>query len=61
MAQNRRHEDRDGWWMNAKYDGRCADCGERIEEGDRMGWIPSERRALCPQCAYVHIGDDQEA
>jgi len=50
----------DGWWMYAKYDGRCAECNSEIEAGDRIGWVPLQKAALCKECAPEYIGEDPE-
>ena len=50
-----------GWYMDAKYDGKCWGCGEPIEEGDRIGWIPSTKSALCEDCALEMLGEDDES
>ncbi len=32
-------EPRDWRWIRSKYPGRCADCGSRYFEGDRVSWL----------------------
>lgn len=51
----------DGYWMDAKYPGRCAECNGPIDEGERIAWIPKQRAALCAECGPGHIGDDEYA
>ena len=46
--------------MDAKYDGRCAECYEPIEVGERIGYIPTEKAALCARHAEERIGPDPE-
>jgi hypothetical protein len=38
------------FWMQAKRDGKCAECGYFIMEGDRMVWDTKENKAYCEQC-----------
>lgn len=28
-------------WIDAKYSGKCAECREEIDEGDRVLWEPA--------------------
>lgn len=51
-----------GHWMTAKYPGKCGeDCGRRIEEGDRIVYIPGQKTALCSDCGPGWIGEDPDA
>lgn len=36
--------------MRAKRDGKCAECGEDLFEGDDIVWDPKERKAYCTTC-----------
>ena len=39
--------------MTARFDGACANCGERIAAGDRMRWSRAARWAWHPDCETV--------
>lgn len=48
------------FWMNAKYDGKCAECHDPVYEGERIVWDPDVGRAYCGNCGYDYIGQDPE-
>jgi len=44
---------RDPYWLNARFDGVCANpsCPNPIKQGDRIFYYPNGRKALCPSCS----------
>jgi hypothetical protein len=50
--------DAEGVWMNARYNGKCGECYEPIEEGDRIVYMTREKCALCASCGEARIGKD---
>jgi hypothetical protein len=45
------------YWITAKYEGHCAECGQVIEPGDRMVWDAQLRRAYCKDCGEDESGE----
>ena len=39
--------------FDAKYPGRCADCGDDIDEGDEIGYIDDE--ICCGDCVLAEM------
>lgn len=37
----------DAVMMNARFDGRCSDCGDDICMGDEIVHLPGEGRTVC--------------
>lgn len=46
------------FWMNAKKDGRCAECEDDIRQGDRIVWDSDEYKAYCKDCGEEVAGVD---
>lgn len=49
---------REAFWMTAKLDGKCCDCEEDVEVGQRIVYDPDTRKAYCTSCGVDLIGDD---
>jgi hypothetical protein len=47
--------------MTAKRDGKCAECEDPIETGDRMVWDPESYKGFCSSCGTDEAGDDPQA
>lgn len=43
-------------WTNAKFDSKCAECKDHIQEGDRI--VYENRKAYCKECGVEVAGDD---
>jgi hypothetical protein len=52
MADGRR-----GRWMVARAHGRCADCGDDYQRGERIYHVPGECD-VCAQCGVEWEQDD---
>ncbi len=46
--------------ITAKYDGRCGECGRRIDAGDEIEYI--DKKAYHPDCieAEISLADDRK-
>ena len=42
--------------ITAKFDGKCAECGRRIDKGDEIEYV--DRKAYHPEC--ITVDDDAE-
>ena len=38
------------YYMKSKYNGRCPKCGEKIEKGDFIYYVPDLSVTLCQDC-----------
>lgn len=43
-----------GRWFDAKRNGRCDSCGDKISIGDRI-WLVPYHSTLCFACAVAHL------
>jgi hypothetical protein len=40
----------DQLWIAAKFPGKCAECECEVLQGDRVLYVPTERRVYCEEC-----------
>jgi hypothetical protein len=60
MPDNRKKPDVPQFWMTAKKDGKCSECGARIEKDfSRIVWDTERFRAYCADCGPDIIGPDK--
>ena len=61
----RRYIRHDPYWLNAKYAGKCGECGEGIKPGDRIFYYPPHwgepATVLCESCGARGAADLAEA
>lgn len=38
-------------WLNAKFDGKCSECGEKIKAGEKIFYYPATKTVLKGECA----------
>ena len=46
-------------WIAAKFDSRCNECKDSIQEGDRVYYDTKERKVYCAECGE-HIESDPQ-
>jgi hypothetical protein len=44
-----KHYDNDPRWINARFPGRCKECGRAIKRGDRAYYYPLTKSILCAE------------
>jgi ribosomal protein S27E len=49
------------FWINARYDSECSECGEEIIAGDRIVFDTETRHVYCGECGGDIAGDDPAA
>ena len=52
------------FWMNAKFNSRCAECENDIVEGDRIVFDPDaknpKKKGFCAECGVEVVGPDPQ-
>jgi hypothetical protein len=54
---SRRYGNRDPFWLESRYAGKCAKCKAPFKAGERIFYYPNGKAAYSGACAEAAAGD----